>query len=363
MALRLSAVAFAVAVVAGGVAAAVLAEPRVVTVWSGRDLGTLGGRHSSAWAINDRGQIVGVSRTASRARRYFFWEKGKMVDLGRAPGELSVQIQLNERGEALVSGSLWADGRLTRLPFAALALNDRGQVVGSRGREDPHAVLWDKGRLTDLGVLAGDKWSRADAINNDGIVVGTSYDGRTGMRAFRWSKGKLSELQSLSGFVDCTAVAINSSGQALGYCATRTPFRVHSVLWEDGRPRDLGTLGHDWVYPLQLNDRGQVVGKTQVRGEEHAFLWDGRKLRDLWPLSGYGVVVINERGQVAGATNGDAAIWDNGVITRLGRAGPRSASAAYSITTIGQVVGYSMTPNAPGPTYTTPKHAFLWTRN
>ncbi len=336
------------------------AEPRQATAWSGRDLGTLGGRHSSAWAINDRGQVGGVSRTANRGRRYFLWEKGKMVDLGRAPEGSSVQIQLNERGEALLSGSLWADGRLTRLPFAASALNDRGQVVGSRGVEHARAVLWEKGRVTDLGVLPGDTWSGAEAINNAGVVVGTSHDARAGMRAFRWSKGKLSELPRLRGFVGCRAYGINSSGQALGYCTTDKPFRVHAVLWQDGRARDLGTLGHDWVYPLQLNDRGQVVGMTRVRGEEHAFLWDGSKLRDLSPLSARVTAAINDRGQVAASANGDAAVWDDGVVTRLGRVGPRSASAAYAINARGQIVGYSMT-SEPGPTYTTPRHAVLWT--
>ena len=48
------------------------------------------------------------------------------------------------------------------------------------------------------------------------------------------------------------------------------------------------------------------------------------------------------------------------MITRLGRTGPRSLSAAYAINEPGQVVGFSMT-GAPGPTYTTPRRAYLWT--
>lgn len=361
MALKLVAVAGGVAIVIAALAAVVPAAPPS-EAWSSRDLGTLGGRHSSAWAINDRGQVAGVSRTASRSRRYFLWEKGTLVDLGRAPEGPSVQIQLNERGEVLLSGSLlWSDGRLTRLPFEALGLNDRGQVVGSRGGEHARAVLWKRGRVTDLGVLSGDEWSEAAAINNAGVVVGTSHDARAGARAFRWSKGKLSALPRLRGFLDCRAFWINSSGQALGYCATDTPFRLRSVLWQNGRPpRDLGPLGDDWVYPLQLNERGQVVVMTQVRGEKHPFLWDGRRLRDLSPLSARGAVAINDRGVVAGSANGDAAVWENGVVTPLGRVGPLSASAAYAINARGQIVGYSMT-GEPGPTYTTPRHAFLWT--
>ena len=87
MALRLIAVTAAVAALGAVLAAVVLAGQQRSVAWTGRDLGTLGGRHSSAWAINDRGLIVGVSATASRGRRFVLWEEGKpSVDLGPAPG-------------------------------------------------------------------------------------------------------------------------------------------------------------------------------------------------------------------------------------------------------------------------------------
>ena len=99
---------------------------------------------------------------------------------------------------------------------------------------------------------------------------------------------------------------------------------------------------------------------TRVDGKSTAFLWDGRKLISLAPMTVGVDVGLNDRGQVVAAANGDAAIWDKGVITRLGRIGPRSLSAAYAINELGQVVGFSMT-GEPGPTYTTPRHAYIWT--
>ena len=365
MALRLIAVTAAVAAVGALLTTVVLAGQQRSEAWTGRDLGTLGGRHSSAWAINDRGQIVGVSATASRGRRFVLWQEDKpAVDLGPAPeGSGQPQIQLNERGEALLAGSLWSQGRLTRLPFNAFALNDRGQIVGTRGGERSHAVLWEKGRITDLGVLPGGfTWSAAESINNAGVVVGTSSDPHARMQAFHWSNGKLSPLPILRRFADCRGLAVNSRGQTLGYCSADKPFRVHSVLWQGtGPPRDLGTLDDKhWVYPLQLNERGQVVGMTRVNGKTTAFLWDGRRLISLAPMTVGLAAGLNDRGQVVAAANGDAAIWDNGVITRLGPTGPRSLSAAYAINEPGQVVGFSMT-DEPGPTYATPRHAYLWT--
>jgi len=45
------------------------------------DLGTLGGTNSRAYAINDRGQVIGEAETASGELRPFLWERGTMVDL------------------------------------------------------------------------------------------------------------------------------------------------------------------------------------------------------------------------------------------------------------------------------------------
>ena len=52
------------------------------------DLGTLGGRSSRPRAINERGQVVGESVTASGETHPFLWQNGKMTDLGTLGGSL-----------------------------------------------------------------------------------------------------------------------------------------------------------------------------------------------------------------------------------------------------------------------------------
>src|SRR5204863_8941462 len=80
-------------------------------------LGTLGGKRSSARAINDLGQIVGSSESGGTRdtrfgplplRHAFLWEKDKMVDLN----------------ELIPKDSGWEFGEAT-------GINHRGQVVGN----------------------------------------------------------------------------------------------------------------------------------------------------------------------------------------------------------------------------------------
>jgi probable HAF family extracellular repeat protein len=69
------------------------------------DLGTLGGPYSEATAISNRGQIVGVSRSATGEYHAFLWENSRMIDLGTLPGgDYSVAAAINNRGQA-VGGS------------------------------------------------------------------------------------------------------------------------------------------------------------------------------------------------------------------------------------------------------------------
>ena len=118
------------------------------------DLGTLGGAFSGPTAVNARGQVVGVSTTATDERHPFLWENGTITDLGtlNAPPQLC-GITCSE----------------------ATAINDRGQVVGftRTATGQAHAFLWENGTITDLGTLGG-AFSTAQAINARGQVAGSS---------------------------------------------------------------------------------------------------------------------------------------------------------------------------------------------
>jgi probable HAF family extracellular repeat protein len=110
-----------------------------------RDLGTLGGATSAAYAVSDNGTIVGTSDTSfgvSRAFRYC--GNGPMEDLGALRGNSSA-FGVNDRGEIVGSSDGWAfiytgSGAMLDLNglvdapgwnlVTAYDINDSGQIVG-----------------------------------------------------------------------------------------------------------------------------------------------------------------------------------------------------------------------------------------
>ena len=333
--------------------------PRERSRWVVRDLGTLGGgQDSHAVAINERGQVVGVSsakdtyENGDHVAHAFLWQKGRMTDLGTLPGsQTSTAAAINDRADVIgdsprptggVRSFVWQKGKLTSFGDGtiAAALNDRGQIVV----DGPHPFLWQDGRRTPLGQWA----SRVFAINERGQVVGSKFT--NGQRhAFLWENGRLTDLGALGGGTH-DPVAINDRSQVIGNAGVatgRVPF-----LWENGRMRNLGTLGGSKAEVSAINNRGQIIGTSYTAaGHQHAFLWQNGKMRDLGTLGGAssGAGAINERGQIVGSSyppSGPqgwasplAFVWENGKMTRLPVLPGCTGSGAGDISEQGQIVG------------------------
>ena len=119
-----------------------------------------------------------------------------------------------------------------------VAMNNRGQIVGSMDTEDgvANAFLWEDGRMTDLGSLFGGD-TEALGINDRGQVVGDSYNAEGYRRAFLWERGVMTALDTLPGFGDSVAYAINNRGQIVGFQLLRRGPRRALARRHDRRPR------------------------------------------------------------------------------------------------------------------------------
>jgi probable HAF family extracellular repeat protein len=194
------------------------------TIWQNRiptRIGTLnGGTYSEARRITNDGQVMGFSDTAENPGVYqaFSWRNGAMTPIGTLGGAYSFPNAMNQRGQIVgqsetASGELhaflWTNHRIIDLgtlggsTSEALALNDAGGVVGTSVTASgaTHAFLWYGGKMTDLGTLGGSLTdSKAMAVNNRGQIVGNSSNPSSGVtRPVLWQNGKLVELPRVQG--------------------------------------------------------------------------------------------------------------------------------------------------------------------
>ncbi len=178
----------------------------------------IGAPFSWVFGINAHGQVVGQSAEA------LLWTNGIVTNLGSLSGVYSFAEALNDEalndpGQIQIVGgdgrpgtslhpTMWTVdasgsvvqsitdlGTLGGNSGRATDINNAGQVVGAtrtakKNRESEHefAFIWENGAILNLGTLkrpyAHSSW--AEAINEDGFVVGSSYNIDHQSRAVLW---------------------------------------------------------------------------------------------------------------------------------------------------------------------------------
>jgi probable HAF family extracellular repeat protein len=231
-------------------------------------LPTLGGNNAQASAINNRGQIVGISETADldpgctsgtskKIISPVMWERGEAHALPTLTGDKDGYVQgIGDQGQAVgSSGSctnianhavLWEDGKAFQLPDlgqaggAAYAMNDHGQIVGFVTSADGStivATVWQNGGVVGLPILPGDGAAFATGINNRGQVVGSTFNSVGWSHGFLWQDNVMTDLNALiprhSNLSIIAASNVNERGQISGMAKVLTgpdAGKIHAIL-------------------------------------------------------------------------------------------------------------------------------------
>ena len=216
-----------------------------------------GSDYSTAFDINDFGDIAGYANTPTGLRAFKSHRNTDYIELGPLPGDTS---------------------------SAAFGISQNGTVVGySSGPTGTRAVNWNPGGVVGpLPALSGANGSRALAINDTGDVVGVS-EMSSGPRATLWVAPRSSarDLGTLPGHGVSEALSISESGDVVGSSGNLQQRRA--VLWaQGGTIRDLGTLPGGASSRALGISKGEVVGTSETSDGEHAFLWtDAGGMQDL----------------------------------------------------------------------------------
>ena len=276
----------------------------------------------------------------------FEWKRGHLRDLGALPGNNSSAVfEVNGNG-------------------TGVGMSETATTDPYTGYPSDNAVMFRNGRVINLGTLPGGYESQANDINDRGQVSGFAsngtpdpysfFDWGTQARSFVWQNGVMRDIGTLGG-PDAVSTTLNARGQITGQSyinstanpATGIP-TLDPFLWRNGHMRDLGTLGGTIGFANWLNNAGDVVGFSDLAGDQtgHPFLWNGKKLIDLGTLGGdFGFANwVSERGDVVGGAqepdqNFHGFLWRNGRMHDLPPVGGAPWAFANGVNDHGQAVG------------------------
>ena len=149
------------------------------------------------------------------------------------------------------------------------------QAVGRHTAK--HAVLWENGTVTDIYPDApAPWWNTPTAINQRGDIVGFAGDPAFVegdiLHAFMWTREDgIRSLKPLKGrtpkHVDSEAYGINERGQVVGTSCDADFIDCRAVVWDQGAyPRDLNDFKGSFPIRLEtakgINENGEITGRA-----------------------------------------------------------------------------------------------------
>jgi probable HAF family extracellular repeat protein len=329
------------------------------------NLGALPGQNGSCgiWLANDH-LVAGVSENGVdqsagwQLTEAVLWKNGTLIDLGTLGGNQSSAGAVNDFGQVVGTA---LNGITDPAPGSAGLVAAQNCAVTPINTTEARAFLWQNGVMHDLGTLGGPD-AGASLINDRGQVAGQSFTNATvnastgypTLDPFLWQNGKMRDLGTLGG-TSGTATWLTPAGVVAGTSDLAGDQTHHAFLF-DGALRDLGTLGGSNSEAFEANDAGDIVGRADFspsNPHHHAFLWRNGKMADLGTVDGgpnSTAVAVNSHDQVVGdGSNDHGWLWQNGTIADLNTLiSPNSGInviATAAINDNGEIYGTGLTPS------------------
>ena len=235
-------------------------------------LPTLGGDNGFATGVNNAGQIVGWAETSYHDPscnspqvlqfEAVIWgpENNEYQALPPYKGDPdSAATAINNRGQVVGISGLCSN------------------AVG--GASAAHMLLWENNRTINLGSLGGVAWNTPMDINENGNVTGFSdlpgdSASSPNFHAFVWTPQKaVVDIGTLSGDNVSEGLGINDQNEIVGVSFPSS----HGFIWKDGTMVDLNMLipsgaGLTIIDAQDINDEGVITGEAQnASGTIYAF--------------------------------------------------------------------------------------------
>jgi uncharacterized protein (TIGR03437 family) len=168
----------------------------------------------------------------------------------------------------------------------------------AQNAQDVMPLLWNGSTPQSLPVLTGFSNAIATSVNDSGVAAGLAFSidfsltANGSSHAVLFNNGAVTDLGLLPGGVSSAALGINNSGDVVGFNSSQPPtFALQlaayfggssgttytAFIYSGGKMYNLNsqlTNGTGWQlsFANQINNAGQIVGTGLINGNQHAFL-------------------------------------------------------------------------------------------